>query len=99
LHRSGWKTVPCSRSRGKDVYYLPGGKRGPGESDIDTLVREIHEGLSVAIVPDTTRSSSTIYMRRRACIEASVNAHTQVLTIPPPPTATTGRVTQSLNRL
>ena len=45
--------ILSTRSRGKDVYYLPGGKREPGESDIDTLVREIREELSVAIVPDT----------------------------------------------
>jgi 8-oxo-dGTP diphosphatase len=45
--------ILSSRSCGKDVYYLPGGKREPGESDIDTLVREIREELSVAIVPDT----------------------------------------------
>ena len=45
--------ILSSRSRGKDVYYLPGGKRESGESDIDTLVREIREELSVAIVPDT----------------------------------------------
>jgi 8-oxo-dGTP diphosphatase len=45
--------ILSSRSRGKDVYYLPGGKREAGESDIDTLVREIREELSVAIVPDT----------------------------------------------
>lgn len=42
-------TVLSSRSRGKDVYYLPGGKREPGESDMDTLVREIREELSVTI--------------------------------------------------
>jgi 8-oxo-dGTP pyrophosphatase MutT (NUDIX family) len=45
--------ILSSRSRGKDVYYLPGGKREPGESDADTLVREIREELSVVIVPDT----------------------------------------------
>jgi 8-oxo-dGTP diphosphatase len=45
--------ILSSRSRGKDVEYLPGGKREPGESDIDTLVGEMHEELSVAIVPDT----------------------------------------------
>lgn len=43
--------ILSSRSRGKDVYYLPGGKREPGEGDVDTLVREIREELSVAIVP------------------------------------------------
>jgi 8-oxo-dGTP pyrophosphatase MutT (NUDIX family) len=42
--------ILSTRSRGKDVYYLPGGKREPGESDLDTLVREIDEELAVAIV-------------------------------------------------
>lgn len=45
--------ILSTRSRGKDVYYLPGGKREPGETDIDTLTREIDEELAVAIVPDT----------------------------------------------
>ncbi|WP_040407039.1 NUDIX hydrolase [Amycolatopsis nigrescens] len=42
-----------TRSHGKDVYYLPGGKREPGESDLETLVREIDEELAVRIDPDT----------------------------------------------
>ncbi|GLY16472.1 NUDIX domain-containing protein [Kineosporia rhizophila] len=37
-------------SAGKSVYYLPGGKREPGESDVQTLVREVREELSVDIV-------------------------------------------------
>lgn len=40
---------PSTRSRGKDVYYIPGGKREPGETDIETLAREISEELTVAI--------------------------------------------------
>ncbi|QWU13863.1 ADP-ribose pyrophosphatase YjhB, NUDIX family [Paenibacillus sophorae] len=43
----------CARSQGKDTYYLPGGKREPGESDTDTLLREIEEELSVRIKPET----------------------------------------------
>jgi 8-oxo-dGTP diphosphatase len=42
--------ILSTRSAGKDAYYLPGGKREPGESDVDTLVREIREELSVDIV-------------------------------------------------
>jgi 8-oxo-dGTP pyrophosphatase MutT (NUDIX family) len=38
-----------TRSIGKDVYYLPGGKREPGESDVETLVREVREELTVEI--------------------------------------------------
>jgi 8-oxo-dGTP diphosphatase len=51
--------ILSTRSRGKDVYYLPGGKREPGETDVDTLVREIAEELSVAIVPATARHLGT----------------------------------------
>lgn len=42
-----------ARSKGKDIYYLPGGKREPNETDIDTLLREIEEELSVRIKPET----------------------------------------------
>ena len=40
-------------SRGKSKYYIPGGKREVGESDADTLIREIQEELSVEIQPDS----------------------------------------------
>lgn len=43
----------CARSKGKELYYIPGGKREPGETDSDTLVREVEEELSVRIKPDT----------------------------------------------
>ncbi|WP_285742785.1 NUDIX domain-containing protein [Lentzea sp. NBRC 105346] len=43
------KRVLGTRSKGKDTFYLPGGKREPGESDVDTLVREIAEELSVLV--------------------------------------------------
>ncbi|MEV4277568.1 NUDIX hydrolase [Actinoplanes xinjiangensis] len=42
--------ILSTRSVGRDVYYLPGGKREAGETDVDTLVREIREELSVAII-------------------------------------------------
>jgi 8-oxo-dGTP pyrophosphatase MutT (NUDIX family) len=47
LHGSGWRTalILSTRSRDKDVYYLPGGKRELGETDVQTLVREIREEL------------------------------------------------------
>ncbi|KUP98278.1 NUDIX hydrolase [Thermobifida cellulosilytica] len=43
------------RSRGKDVFYLPGGKREPGESDAAALVREVAEEVSVRLDPATLR--------------------------------------------
>ncbi|AIQ74343.1 MULTISPECIES: NUDIX hydrolase [Paenibacillus] len=45
--------VLCARSTGKDTYYLPGGKREAGETDEETLVREIEEEISVRIKPET----------------------------------------------
>lgn len=42
-------------SKGKDTYYIPGGKREGNETDIETLVREIKEELSVDIIPDTAQ--------------------------------------------
>ena len=41
------------RSAGKSAFYLPGGKREPGESDLDALLREVKEELTVSLLPDT----------------------------------------------
>ncbi|MCX5064500.1 NUDIX domain-containing protein [Micromonospora lupini] len=43
-----WRVL-STRSQGKDVWYLPGGKREPGESDLETLRREVDEELSVEV--------------------------------------------------
>ncbi|AEI43536.1 NUDIX hydrolase [Paenibacillus mucilaginosus] len=51
--------ILCARSKGKDIYYMPGGKREAGESDTDTLVREIEEELSVRILPGTVSPLGT----------------------------------------
>lgn len=45
--------ILCARSNGKDTYYLPGGKREAGETDEETLVREIEEEISVRIIPES----------------------------------------------
>jgi 8-oxo-dGTP pyrophosphatase MutT (NUDIX family) len=41
--------ILSTKSRGKNKYYIPGGKREEGESDAQTLIREIKEELTVAI--------------------------------------------------
>ncbi len=45
--------ILCARSKGKDTYYLPGGKREAGETDEETLAREIVEEISVQIKSET----------------------------------------------
>ncbi len=45
--------VLTARSRHRDRYYLPGGKREAGETDHAALVREIREELRVELLPDT----------------------------------------------
>ncbi|UQZ36653.1 DNA mismatch repair protein MutT [Paenibacillus sp. PK3_47] len=48
-----------ARSKGKDTYYFPGGKRESGETDAETLIREIQEELSVQINPETITEFGT----------------------------------------
>lgn len=43
--------VLVARSRANDTFYLPGGKREPGESDPQALVREIREELTIELDP------------------------------------------------
>ncbi|WP_280265472.1 NUDIX hydrolase [Nocardia wallacei] len=45
--------ILCARPRGKDVFFIPGGKREGAESDLQTLLREIDEELTVALDPET----------------------------------------------
>lgn len=51
--------ILCARPRGKDVFYIPGGKREGAESDLQTLLREISEELAVRLVPETVRPAGT----------------------------------------
>jgi 8-oxo-dGTP pyrophosphatase MutT (NUDIX family) len=51
--------ILCARPRGKDVFYVPGGKREGGESDLQALLREITEELTVTLLPDTVRHAGT----------------------------------------
>jgi 8-oxo-dGTP diphosphatase len=51
--------ILCARPRGKDIFYIPGGKREGTESDLQTLLREITEELGVTLLPETVRHSAT----------------------------------------
>jgi len=52
--------VLAARSHGKSAWYLPGGKREPGETDVQTLVREVAEELAVDIDPATAELATRI---------------------------------------
>ena len=52
IHTNDGKIL-STLSKGKSVYYIPGGKRECNETDHETLVREIKEELDVDIVLDT----------------------------------------------
>ena len=52
LHMENGKIL-TTRSKGKDAFYFPGGKREGTESDLQTLVREIKEELTVDILPES----------------------------------------------
>ena len=51
--------ILCARPHGKGVFYVPGGKREGAESDLQTLLREIAEELTVALLPATVRHVGT----------------------------------------
>ncbi|MCA9324943.1 NUDIX domain-containing protein [Candidatus Saccharibacteria bacterium] len=42
-------------SKGKDTWYIPGGKRESGESDEQALIREVKEELTVQLKPETIK--------------------------------------------
>jgi 8-oxo-dGTP pyrophosphatase MutT (NUDIX family) len=47
------RKILVTLSKGKDKWYIPGGKREKGESDEVALIREIKEELSVDLIPKT----------------------------------------------
>jgi 8-oxo-dGTP diphosphatase len=51
--------ILCARPRGQDIFYIPGGKREGAETDLQTLLREIAEELTVALLPETVKHLGT----------------------------------------
>ena len=51
--------ILCARPRGKDVFFIPGGKREGGETDLQTLVREVAEELTVELTPESAAHVGT----------------------------------------
>lgn len=51
--------ILCTKSKGKSKYYIPGGKREVGETDEETLIREVKEELNVEVQPNTIQYVGT----------------------------------------
>jgi len=51
--------ILVARPRRKDIFYIPGGKREGGETDLQALRREITEELAVTLLPGTIRPAGT----------------------------------------
>jgi len=76
-----------TKSKGKETWYIPGGKRDAGESDEQALVREIKEELNVDIDPATivhygtfeaqAHGKSEGTMVRMTCYEAKYSGELQ----------------------
>lgn len=46
-------------SKGKDTYYIPGGKREGNETDEETLIRECKEELTIDVLKDSIQYYGT----------------------------------------
>ena len=69
VDKIGWvqivdRRLLVGRNRGAQRFYLPGGGREPGETDVQTLVRETSEELGVRLDPSTTRHIGTYLATR-----------------------------------
>ena len=53
------RKILSTRTKGKDTYYIPGGKREGEETDHEALCREISEELSVDLKPDQIKYVGT----------------------------------------
>lgn len=54
------RKILCVKSKGKDKYFIPGGKLESGESHESGLIREIKEELNIDLIPDTISHDFTI---------------------------------------
>lgn len=66
------KKVLSTLSKGKDVWYIPGGKRDGNETDQETLTREVKEELAVDLVPDTITHYGTFEAQAHGKPEGTV---------------------------
>jgi ADP-ribose pyrophosphatase YjhB (NUDIX family) len=59
-------------SKGKDTWYIPGGKREAGETDQKALTREVEEELTVQLIPETIERYGVFEAQAHAKPEGTV---------------------------
>lgn len=69
VDKIGWvqivdRRLLVGRNRNAQRFYLPGGGREPGETDVQTLVREVSEELGVRLNPGTASHVGTYVAAR-----------------------------------
>ena len=82
IHKSAWVQVENRkmlflRSKGKDIFYLPGGKREDGETNEEALIREIKEEAGVDLLSETVVKAMqfTLPAHGRHNTEVDINAY------------------------
>lgn len=66
------RKVLVTLSKGKDVWYIPGGKRESDETDIQALTREVYEELSVVLKEDTVEFFGEFYAQAHGKPEGTI---------------------------
>jgi 8-oxo-dGTP pyrophosphatase MutT (NUDIX family) len=66
------RKILTTLSRGKDTWYIPGGKREAGESDHEALIREVEEELTVKLKPKTIKHYGTFEAQAHSHPEGTI---------------------------
>ena len=64
--------ILSTKSKGKNKYYIPGGKRENDETDEHTLIREIKEELSVEIIKESIEYVGTFKAQSDGAIDGTI---------------------------
>lgn len=66
------RKILVTLSKGKDTWYIPGGKREQKESDLQALTREVKEELLVNIVPESVKAYGVFEAQAHGKTEGTV---------------------------
>lgn len=51
--------ILSTRGKGRDTYYIPGGKRDGNETDQEALIREVKEEVAIDLISETIKHHGT----------------------------------------